>query len=54
MTPNELELLLGALPSGLALEKLPATQRELDLFHLTRLTQKEQSCSQHLLILSQL
>lgn len=54
MTPNRLALLLGALPSGLALEELPAPQRELDLFHVMRLTQKERSCSQHLLTLSQL
>lgn len=45
---------LGSPPSGLALEELPATQRELDLFHAMRLTKKEQSCSQHLLTLSQL
>ena len=54
VTSNRLALLSGALPSGLALEELPAPPRELDLFHITRLTQKEQSCSQHLLILSQL
>lgn len=53
MTPNKLALLSGALPSGLALEELPATQRELDLLHVMRLTKKEQSCSQHLLTLSQ-
>lgn len=45
MTPNKLALLLGALPSDLALEELPATQRELDLFPVMRLTEKEQSCS---------